>query len=542
MEAHRIMRRTTFPGHLAALFVIAAILLLGCGGDDATGPGGDPSGSSNNAPTVTIVYPVENSTVSGAVSLGAVAGNAALVRFDVDGVEVGSDDTSPYEVIWNSGTVPNGVHSIGVQATGGGKSAWGGITVTVANTPGVVVITVSPSSAEVAAGATAQFSAVVTGTSDTGVTWSVDGGGAWGVVGPGGLYTAPSIVPDPPVALVRATSTADPSKSAAAEVSLTPGDGTGGGGEAEIGGGLFSVATEAVTLVEDAVQTVLSGAWQATAMNGGQVTLTGTLTQVSAGSDQFTYSPSPADRLVVVFFGQSPIEFQISSIDGYTDGDLDDFLDGHDVTFTAFSSGVVDLQIYSRKVAGADDYTRDWTRAVSGTAVYRDGNTVRLDLTDHVTVRNESSSSVALSNYDETTTGTASIDGLSITVNEKYHSEQAHNSSTQQHVANYGFWSANSADVLGSTYFFTGGGGEGYAEVQWETFTQFSGGSVDSTHLNVVSQPNDWIAAGGLVKDGRVIGVLDFSGPVDVGTWGPDLILRVEGEEPVMVHTLIDMP
>ncbi len=92
------------------------------------------------------------------------------------------------------------------------------------NSVGPVVVNVSPNSAAVAEGSTQQFAAMVTGSSNTAVTWSVSGAGcsgaACGIISVGGLYTAPASVPSPATLLVKATSVADPTKSASASITL----------------------------------------------------------------------------------------------------------------------------------------------------------------------------------------------------------------------------------------------------------------------------------------------------------------------------------
>jgi len=89
----------------------------------------------------------------------------------------------------------------------------------------VVTVTISPTSAKVAPSASRQFSAQVTGSSNTSVTWSVSGtpgcsGSSCGTISAGGLYTAPAIEPTPAVVSVTATSQADTTKSASAQVSI----------------------------------------------------------------------------------------------------------------------------------------------------------------------------------------------------------------------------------------------------------------------------------------------------------------------------------
>jgi hypothetical protein len=85
-----------------------------------------------------------------------------------------------------------------------------------------VAVAISPTSANVAAGATQQFAASVSGTTNTGVKWYVDGvlGGnaAAGTISTSGLYTAPTTAGSH---VVRTTSNADPTKFADASVNVT---------------------------------------------------------------------------------------------------------------------------------------------------------------------------------------------------------------------------------------------------------------------------------------------------------------------------------
>jgi len=96
-------------------------------------------------------------------------------------------------------------------------------TVTIIRT---VSVSISPTTTLVATGATHQFVATVTGNSNTAVTWSITGGGcsgaACGKISTGGLYTAPSAVPNPALVSVTATSVVDPTKSATAAVTIVP--------------------------------------------------------------------------------------------------------------------------------------------------------------------------------------------------------------------------------------------------------------------------------------------------------------------------------
>lgn len=84
-----------------------------------------------------------------------------------------------------------------------------------------VVVTVAAPGDTVAAGAKMQFTYTIAGGGvNTTVTWSVTAGP--GSISSSGLYTAPASVTDPKAVTVKATSTADTSKSATATVTLVP--------------------------------------------------------------------------------------------------------------------------------------------------------------------------------------------------------------------------------------------------------------------------------------------------------------------------------
>ena len=88
-----------------------------------------------------------------------------------------------------------------------------------------VAVTISPTTASIAGGATQQFTPTVTGTTNLAVTWSVNGenGGdaLIGTISTTGLYTAPTRLPTTTSVTITATSQADTTKTATAVVTLT---------------------------------------------------------------------------------------------------------------------------------------------------------------------------------------------------------------------------------------------------------------------------------------------------------------------------------
>ncbi len=99
---------------------------------------------------------------------------------------------------------------------------------TVNNIP-LPVITVSPLSASVSAGAQLQFAATVASVTPTTLTWAVNniqgGNSTVGTITAAGLYVAPVVVPSPPTVTVKAISSAETNPFGAALVKVTPSNG-----------------------------------------------------------------------------------------------------------------------------------------------------------------------------------------------------------------------------------------------------------------------------------------------------------------------------
>jgi Chitobiase/beta-hexosaminidase C-terminal domain/Right handed beta helix region/Bacterial Ig-like domain (group 2) len=95
-------------------------------------------------------------------------------------------------------------------------------TVTLNPPPAVAVIAVSvaPASLTLAPAQSRQFTAMITGTSQQSVVWTLNT--AVGTISATGLYTAPASIIGLQNVIVTATSTADPTKAASANVSITP--------------------------------------------------------------------------------------------------------------------------------------------------------------------------------------------------------------------------------------------------------------------------------------------------------------------------------
>jgi hypothetical protein len=96
----------------------------------------DPMEADSEAPTVTLSSP--GATVDGTVTLEANASDdfgVVEVRFLVDGVEIGSDDTAPYSIDWDTTTVTDGDKTLTAEAedAAGNVGTSAGVDATVQN-------------------------------------------------------------------------------------------------------------------------------------------------------------------------------------------------------------------------------------------------------------------------------------------------------------------------------------------------------------------------------------------------------------------------
>jgi hypothetical protein len=97
------------------------------------------------------------------------------------------------------------------------STAVGTATVTVTQ-QSAITVTVTPTSGAIHSCETLTFRSSVTGTSDTSVNWTVQEGATGGMIDAAGVYTAPNVAG---TYHVVATSRADPTKSAVAQVNVT---------------------------------------------------------------------------------------------------------------------------------------------------------------------------------------------------------------------------------------------------------------------------------------------------------------------------------
>lgn len=274
---------------------------------------------------------------------------------------------------------------------------------------------------------------------------------------------------------------------------------------------LTSSGRDASAFSESLLKLAVQAVWFASEQNLGQATYFGTVKQI--GSDTFSYSASPGDKLVVQLTGKTPITFKILNASGNTSGTWQDFLDSHNVSMKVSSPGALDLSITSAVSAAR------WDRSLKGTMQATTGKltvTMRSAGTKQSEVTNWGK--FASHTYDERITGSVSSLSGTITVNERLWHSMMHNSASAQTVHNYMVTSNSTATSGSNSYGLSG------FKVKWESVsTQSNQGNI----LNHVNEPHYWQAAGTLTKNGQTLGTIGFSGPVNKNSSGPSVVLRL---------------
>ncbi|MGB8542916.1 MAG: IPT/TIG domain-containing protein [Candidatus Acidiferrales bacterium] len=171
--------------------------------------------------------------------------------------------------------------------------------------PGQVSVSVTPTTADVRAGATHNFAATVTGTTNQNVNWSVNsiagGNSSFGTISASGAYTAPASLPNPNTITVSAVSTVDSTASGASSVTLwNPTPTISDVSPATFAAGAYTLNVTGTNFVNGAQ--VLFGGASATTTFVSSTQLTATATASTAGTFGVTVSnPNPGSSTSAAF-------------------------------------------------------------------------------------------------------------------------------------------------------------------------------------------------------------------------------------------------
>lgn len=183
----------------------------------------------------------------------------------------------------------------------------------------------------------------------------------------------------------------------------------------------YAVPRSAYASAQESTLFCLGGVYFASVLgSGGQSLLTtGTLTQTTQGTLNFSYTANPNDRLRLVFANGQQTECVIQNMNGVYQGeDAEQFMDNffsnaHTLSYTMKSEGLVDLTLSSEGSGGSAD------RTVAGTLVV-DGETYTLDLAQQYSVVSSSDFGSATRESNETLTGTITAPGFSASISDSY--------------------------------------------------------------------------------------------------------------------------
>ena len=171
--------------------------------------------------------------------------------------------------------------------------------------PAQITISVTPTTANVRAGATQTFVAAVGGTTNQNVNWSVNsvagGNTTFGTISASGVYAAPANLPNPNTVTVTAVSAADSTASAAGAVTLwNPTPTIGNVSPATFAAGAYTLSVTGTNFVNGA-QVLFGGASATTTfVSSTQLTATGTVS--TAGTFGVTVSnPNPGSSTSSAF-------------------------------------------------------------------------------------------------------------------------------------------------------------------------------------------------------------------------------------------------
>lgn len=133
----------------------------------------------NNPPSINVTSPANGATVSKAIQLSATPGLSGSVQFLIDGQNFGSPvTTSPYNLPWDTTTVPNGSHWLAAQTTDStgvvGTSAVVMVTVANGTSSGPTVQLTSPATGSILSATVTLYATVTSSQSISNVTFLVD--------------------------------------------------------------------------------------------------------------------------------------------------------------------------------------------------------------------------------------------------------------------------------------------------------------------------------------------------------------------------------
>lgn len=290
---------------------------------------------------------------------------------------------------------------------------------------------------------------------------------------------------------------------------------------------LFASSDEITQLSKDAISLAVDAVWEASGITG-VITTTGTLTQNPNNPDEWTYSPTPNDKLILNFASGVSVVFTFYSINGYTGGTAEDFKWSHQMDFNTFIQNQMNMRVSSNTYPQSGKIY--WQRTITGSARF-DAQMITLNINHTGNIQYDIGNGYAFYTYTESATGSSSSGASSINVNESYWRWIGNNSNLSTFVINTEITNNSSGNFNGVNYKYQN------ARVFWAAASVLYAGYYDK-----VIDAHQWVAEGSMLKNNQHYGSLQFDGPVVNGTYGPNLVLHLNNGTNIFLHTLINFP
>jgi len=297
--------------------------------------------------------------------------------------------------------------------------------------------------------------------------------------------------------------------------------------ESDIVWTMYNGTSGIIDMTDDLISYGAHAVWAASTQTA-VVTTTGTLTQSHSNADNWSYSPSPSDKLILVFASGATLQFVFRTITGYTDGTVDDFLDAHQMDFDAEIPQKLRLSIQSNIGYFTDIDSTKWNRTINGSTIY-EGEDYTINLSYSGRKHGEIGSSISLYDFYTKTTGSFYTNSITYNVHEHYHSYSASNSSNGVYAQDRWNLNNNTAEINNHTYQFLD------AYCKWLSITV----EKDSSYA-VVNEPYHWEVSGTLKKDNQAYGTVQFDRTIVGNSYGPHLVVRCSNGESYLLNRLLN--
>ncbi|MFB6318312.1 T9SS type A sorting domain-containing protein [Saccharicrinis sp. FJH54] len=273
--------------------------------------------------------------------------------------------------------------------------------------------------------------------------------------------------------------------------------------DAEILNRLFSGSEDITNQSKELISLSVDAVWYASEMTGYKTTF-GTLTQSNANYDNWSYTETPNDKMVLNFANGDVIHFIFNAIDGFVDGDEYDFKRSHAMDFVSVIPDILNLRIQSE--TGPQDGKIYWTRTMTGSTTF-DEISYSVNLTNTGNNNEEVENGFAFGDYVNETTGSVASSVLNYAINEKYYTSIGHNSNTGIYVQSRQIINSNSVTGSPGSYRFEN------VNCFWIGGTSFYNDACEGVYNQVIEDYN-WLAQGTLYKNNVNYGTIKYDRPI----------------------------